>query len=127
VQARVEDGTVKLSRAKWESQRVYLSTAMVGRLEDAARAPKSAKKLSPAEWLTMGPAAREAGVSAATLCKWAERGEVQRTHDNGRWKYHRTSLRARARGYWRTVRFHRAQPPQWLAQEQAPGIGARAH
>ena len=56
-------------------------------------------------------------MTAGTILKWAERAEVPRVQGRAGWRYPREAVRARARAYWRTVRFHRATPPQWLQAE----------
>ena len=66
---------------------------------------------------TLKPLARELGVSAATLLRWADDGELARKQAPSGYRYHREAVRARARQYWATVRFHRAVPPSWLAAE----------
>ena len=69
------------------------------------------------DWLRLSEAASEAGVSAATLLRWADDGELARKQAPSGYRYHREAVRARARQYWATVRFHRAVPPSWLAAE----------
>ena len=82
-----------------------------------------AEQLS-ADWLRLSDAAFEAGVTTATLIKWAETGALERRQSRIGWLYHREHVRARARLYWSTVRFHRAIPPGWL-QADAPEMTAQ--
>lgn len=113
VSARVEDGTIRLTVDKWGSQEPRVTPPMMQRLRGALGKPE-AQALEPQGWYGMGEAAADAGVSAATLVKWAEAGEVERRQVNGRWRYRRESLRARAERYWATCRFKRAPRPAWL-------------
>jgi transcriptional regulator with XRE-family HTH domain len=113
VHARKLDGTIKVLRAKWDRRRVYITEPMLRRLKQAKRKPVKRERLS-AEWLRLSDAAYEAGVSISTVIHWAEQGEMERRRARGRWRYRRGAVRSRARRYWRTVRFHRATPPDWL-------------
>jgi hypothetical protein len=56
-------------------------------------------------------------VTGGTIIRWAEHGELKRINTPMGWKYPREQVRARARRYWKEVRFHRARPPQWLGAE----------
>jgi predicted site-specific integrase-resolvase len=67
--------------------------------------------------LSAGAGAREAGVAQATLLKWADAGELKRHDTPAGWRFQREAVRERARSYWKTVRFKRATPPDWLAAE----------
>lgn len=116
VTARKDDGTIRVSQAKWDRRRVYITEPMLERLRDAMQAPVPHKPLS-ADWLLLSEAAIEAGVTAMTLIKWSERGELERRHSSVGWRYHRNAVRAQARVYWKTVRFRRATPPDWLLAE----------
>ena len=69
------------------------------------------------DWLRLGKAAAEAGVSIGTIVTWGQRGEVIRTHCPTGWHYSRTALRERARKYWKAPRALRAIPPPWLQAE----------
>ena len=126
VRERIQDGTVRVTRAKWDRRRLYLTKPMVQRLEKALASPKPAKPLGK-EWLSLSGGAGEAGVSTATLIHWAEAGEIERRQSSIGWRYHQEAVRARARIYWETVRFHRAVPPEWLRRElQARSTSSRA-
>src|SRR3546814_10278432 len=82
------------------------------------------QRLGP-DWLRVSAAAMEAGVTQGTVEKWAALGELDRRQSPNGWRYRRKAIRARARSYWRSVRFHRAVPPAWLqAEMEAAGKGA---
>lgn len=117
VKARKRDGTVKVSRARWDRRRQYLSAPMLEQLREALRCPAPQAALPGGDWLRLGDAALEAGVSMATIRRWALDGELERRIAIGGSRYHREAVRARARRYWQHVRFHRARPPAWLAAE----------
>ncbi len=116
VLARIEDGTIKVSRTKWDRRRVYITEPMLQRLKQAKQKPNKHERLN-ADWLRLSDAAYEAGVTATTLAHWAEKGELRRRHSRIGWRYHRGAVRSQARRYWRSVRFHRANPPEWLRAE----------
>lgn len=116
VLARKRDGTIKVSQAKWDRRRVYITEPILQRLMEAKRNPVKRERLG-AEWLRLSDAATEAGVSTTTIIHWAESGELERRHGVGGWRYHREAVRARARAYWPDVRFHRATPPMWYVGE----------
>lgn len=116
VRDRIADGTVKLSRAKWDRRRVYLSVPMMQRLQQTILHPVKRERLGD-EWLRVSKAAAEAGVSVTTILHWGDRGELSRKMHRGIYRYHREAVRARARTYWADIRFHRATPPAWLAEE----------
>jgi hypothetical protein len=117
IMARVNDGTVRLTLDKWGSKESCVTPPMMRRLERALSSPESVKRLDPREWYGLVEATADAGVSAATLIKWAAAGDVERREDKGRWRYGRASLRRRAATYWATCRFKRAARPAWLAVE----------
>lgn len=116
IMARIKDGTIKVSRAKWDRRRVYITAPMLGRLKEAKKLPAGRVRLGE-EWLRLSDAAGEAGVSAATIMQWSKRRELKRRTSRIGWRYHRDAVRARSRRYWRRVRFHRAEPPEWLRCE----------
>lgn len=119
---RKNDGTIRVSQAKWDRRRIYISEPMMRRLMQAKKSPK--KQPAPGDdWMFLSEAAVEAGVCATTICMWGEKDLVNRRKHNERWRYHRESIRAQARKYWQSVRFHRAKPPAWLQAESAPGRG----
>jgi hypothetical protein len=118
VKDRINDGTVRLLRRRWDADRIYLSEPMIRRLRAAAAAPRPPEPLGK-DWLRLGEAALEAGVTAATIEKWANNAELERIHGRSGWRYPRNAVRARARVYWQGIRFHRATPPQWLQAETA--------
>ncbi len=119
VQERIQDGTIKVSRAKWDRRRIYISEPMMRRLLEAKHKTPGIKRLG-ADWLRLSESANEAGVCTTTLIKWAEDGELVRQPSDVGWRYHREAVRARARRYWVTVRFRRATPPDWLQAEVQP-------
>lgn len=115
---RIQDGTIRVTRAKWDRRRLYISAPMLRRLEEAKSKPVREERFGKS-WLLLGDAAKEAGVTATTVIRWAEKGAVTRKPSHLGWRYPRTSVRAQARRYWRTVRFRRATPPAWL--RSSPG------
>jgi hypothetical protein len=117
IEARQADGTIRVLQTKWDASRVYLSEPMMTRLRKFVAPEIDAVHLS-AEWLRLSDAAFEAGVTTGTIIKWAETGALDRRQSNIGWRYHRDNVRAQARVYWQTVRFHRATPPEWLQAEQ---------
>ena len=125
---RITDGTVKVSRAHW-SERVYLSESMITLLQHAKENPAPQREMLGDDWMRLSEAAFDAGVSTGTLGKWADAGELDRRETSIGWVYHRTAVRARARGYWATVRLHRAVPPTWLREEMdgREGEEVRSH
>jgi predicted DNA-binding protein (UPF0251 family) len=125
VRDAIGSGLVRVSRASWDRRRVYLSAPMLERLRRHANADgKTVRPERPsAAWLSLSDAAMEAGVSIATLNGWAIDATLAYREIAGRRHYHRAAVRARARMYWRQVRFHRATPPGWLAAELAAAAG----
>jgi transcriptional regulator with XRE-family HTH domain len=116
IEARQADGTIRVLQTKWDRSRIYLSEPMMARLRQFVGPDGDTLNLS-AEWLRLSDAAFEAGVTAGTIIKWAETGALDRRQSNNGWRYHRDHIRAQARLYWQTVRFHRATPPDWLLAE----------
>jgi hypothetical protein len=119
VRERISDGTVRVSRTKWESRWVYLSGPMVARLKGAVDTPRP-QQLCRTTWLRQSEAATDAGVSNATIIRWAEEGSLERLSASDGWRYHRDAVRARARTYWETARFRRELRPVWLQAECSP-------
>jgi transposase len=117
VQARIDDGSVRVLKTQWNG-RLYFSTPMIERLRKAVRAIR-ARRRSPSEWMRQSASAALAGVSLATIVKWAKANQIRREHDASGWHYHVPSLRRRARRYWRSQRYLRAVPPAWLRAESA--------
>lgn len=113
---RKRDGTIRVNQAKWDRRRVYITEPMLQRLQEAKEKPVERERFN-ADWLRLSEAAHEAGVSATTLIHWAEEAELERRQSKVGWRYHREAVRARARTYWKSVRFHRVNPPDWLREE----------
>ena len=86
VEDRINDGTVRLLRRRWDADRLYLSEPMMRRLRNAAANPELPKPLGK-DWLRLGEAAMEAGVTAATIMKWASNAELERIHGRAGWRY----------------------------------------
>jgi hypothetical protein len=116
IEARQADGTIRFLQTRWDTSRVYLSEPMMARLRKFAD-PSDAEESLSAEWLRVSDAAFEAGVTIGTITKWAETGALQRRQSRIGWRYHREHVREQARLYWKTVRFHRVTPPEWLQAE----------
>ncbi len=121
---RKNDGTIRVSQARWDRRRIYITEPMMQRLIKAKKEPRKASLGD--EWLFLSEASAEAGVCSTTLIKWAEEGLVPRRKHNERWRYHREAIRAQARKYWKTIRFHRATPPAWMQAESESSTRTRA-
>lgn len=123
VQQMIDEGVVKVARAKWKSERLYFTKPMFARLEAATKGPVRPERL-PDDWKLLSISAADAGVSASTLIKWATAGEVERRQMIDGWRYHQPSVRRRARQYWATEVSGRGRrkPPAWLAQVPAGRI-----
>lgn len=117
VKEQIEKGFTRVSRAKWDRRRIYITEPMLQRLREVAEQPIECEKLG-AEWLSLSEAALEAGVSLATLNAWGVKGELAYREIKGVRHYHREAVRARARTYWKSVRFLRVNPPDWLKEER---------
>lgn len=117
IHERKLDGTIRIQRAKFDRRRIYVTAPMFGRLKRAKARPEKRERFSSA-WLFVSQAANDAGVSTGTVLNWAAAGELVRRNSHLGWRYFRKSLRARARLYWETVRYHRAIPPAWLQFER---------
>lgn len=114
IHERKDDGTIRVSRAKWDRRRYYITDPMFQRLMSAKKKPASLEQLGE-DWLYSTDAEIEAGVSIGTIAKWARNGELERKPTRLGFRYHRAAIRARARRYWaEEVRFHRATPPVWM-------------
>lgn len=122
VMARKNDGTFRVSRAKWDQRRLYVSEPMLERLRKALAEPTESVKKLGEEWLLLSDAALEAGVSITMILRWADAGELSRRKYKSFWRYHREAVRARAREYWRTNRFRRPDIPTWVQAEIASGV-----
>jgi DNA-binding XRE family transcriptional regulator len=112
------DGTIRVSSVKWNRKRLYISEPMLNRLREAQQNPPKRNHFDDS-WLRISDAALEAGVTGTTIIKWAKQGTLERRRSSIGWRYPREALRARARDYWQTVRFHRATPPNWMAAESS--------
>ena len=118
VLARVDDGTIRLTVDKWASNETRVTPPMMMRLRRAIESPLCVERLDPGAWCGLVEAMSDIGVTAVTLAKWADEGEVERRMFKGRWRYRRATLRERSMRYWSTSRFKRAPRPEWLKEEQ---------
>lgn len=116
VSERIADGTIKVLKAPWDRRRTYISDPMMKRLIEARDNPQKREQIGD-DWLRLSDAAAEAGVCTTQLIRWSENNELERRESAVGWIYHRNAVRARARKYWKTVRLHRAVPPDWLIKE----------
>lgn len=116
VSERIDDGTIKILKAPWDRRRTYISEPMMQRLIVARENPPRKERIG-IDWLRLSDAAAEAGVCTTQLIRWSENGELERRRSDIGWIYHRSAIRARARRYWKSVRYHRAIPPDWLKSE----------
>jgi hypothetical protein len=113
VEARRVDGTIRVLKTKWASDRLYISEPMFRRLLAAKDRPKC--DVVHGDLLSLEQAAFDAGVSTGTVQRWVLDGELQKVSAKRPWKVLRIELRARARVYWATTRnYTRARPPFWL-------------
>lgn len=71
VNEQIETGVIRVSRAKWDRRRKYISEPMMKRLrknaEEKAEKPEALGK----DWLSLSDAAQEAGICTTTLIRWA--------------------------------------------------------
>ncbi len=118
IHQRIDDGTIRIMRAKWDRRRLYVTQPMFQRLVREKKSP-SAREHFDADWLLLTAAAAEAGVCGTTLLRWVDEGDLERRPSLAGWRYHRAAVRARARRYWKNVRLVRAVPPAWLQQERS--------
>lgn len=116
VMNEIRKGTARVLRVKWSPDRLYLTDAMVERLQVAAETGGTAEPLSK-DWLHIDDASMLAGVSMVTLTRWASAGEVECQPSPTGQRYLRSSVMKQARRYWPTARFKRAKWPQWLLDE----------
>lgn len=121
VSERIADGTIKVLKASWDRRRTYISDPMMQRLIEAMDRPTKREQIGT-DWLRLSAASAEAGVCTTQLIRWSENGELERSQSAVGWLYHRKAVRARARRYWKTVRFHRAVLPDWLKKEMASDL-----
>lgn len=112
----IADGLIKVVKTHWDGRRVYITERMLEKLKEAKNNPIKKDHFNE-EWLRLSDAAHEAGVTAGTIMKWATTGLLARKSSDIGWRYHREAVRAQAREYWKTVRFHRVNPPDWLVAE----------
>lgn len=126
VKEQIEKGATRVSRAKWDRRRLYITEPMLQRLREVSEQPVEVDKLG-AEWLSLSEAAIEAAVSLATLNAWGVKGELDYREYKGVRHYHTEAVRAKARKYWQTVRFHRATPPAWLQEETCKSATMYSH
>lgn len=123
IESEIRKGTARVLRVKWHPDRLYLTDAMVERLKAAAEKGGTPERLS-ADWLHIDEASMLAGVSMATLTRWAEEGLVERQSSPTGMRYPRRSVMEQARTYWPTARFKRARWPQWLLDETLKPLAA---
>lgn len=116
VKEQIEKGATRVSRAKWDRRRLYITEPMLQRLREVSEHTVEIEKLGN-EWLTLSEAALEAAVSLATLNSWGVKDELAYREHKGVRHYHREAVRARARKFWEKPRLHRAIPPVWLQEE----------
>jgi hypothetical protein len=120
IRQEIQAGTIRPLRTRWDKQRLYVTLPMFDRLMAAAVRRRPRQRWT-ADWLLLSDAAHLAGVSPTQVIHWAVTGTcARRRHPDTYWRYHRRSLQARARRYWRAEnRFKRATPPAWLTEEAA--------
>lgn len=119
VQNEINAGTVRPLRTSWDKHRLYITEPMFRRLCEVALHPRERTRWT-SEWVYVSAASVIAGVSVNTLQLWAAAGDIKARPSPSGTRYHRRSLMARARRYWREeVRFKRAEPPAWLKDAAA--------
>lgn len=116
VEAHIKAGTVRVARVLPGTRLRRLTAPMVRRLAKVKRRKPPRKPLS-AEWLTLSQGADLAGVTKSTIWKWHTVGEIRTIYSENFIRYSKKSIKARARVYWRTVRFKRKVLPKWLEEE----------
>jgi excisionase family DNA binding protein len=117
VHDQVAAGKVKLAKTRWDERRYFTEPMMRALRRVAAEGPLEAP-LSD-EWVPLSIAASVAGVTAATIRKWARGGRLQEAaHPTGN-RYLIASVRACATEYWRANHRPRAVPPDWFSASVA--------
>lgn len=122
IEQQVKLGLVRVSRARWDRRRRYLTEPMMTRLQTILAGGTVKARIParpPTGYMGLYAAAHEAGVSVTTVARWAAEGLLIREAVDGRTYFHRDAVRARARTYWANVRFRRATPPAWLVAERS--------
>lgn len=119
IQNEINAGTIRPLRTKWNKHRLYITEPMFKQLCEVALQPRERQRWT-SEWVYISEAGVIAGVSTATIQRWAAVGDVRSRPSANGTRYHRRSLKARARRYWaHEVRYKRAVPPAWLQQDTA--------
>lgn len=119
VEARIQDGTVRVLRTWWNKERRYLSAPMLRRLRVAATSGAVPRRRLNSEWLLVSDAATLAGVCSGTIQRYAAGQVIQRRRAPKGFMYHRRSVMAWARAYWQHPRYKRTdQKPAWLIEEE---------
>lgn len=119
VEREIALGTARALQGKWSDRR-YIPPPQMAHLRAAAAKGGTVRVVWTSEWMLLSDAALLAGVSPSMILRWTRQGAIKSRPKADTLRYHRRSVQARARLYWtHEVRFHRAQPPAWLAQERA--------
>ena len=125
IMEQIDKGLVRPTEMIWDSEEIYFTKPMVQRLKTAAsncdRDMATVIPAKPTEWLRVSQAGFEAGVSISTIAKWAKDGALKTTMSPQGCLYLKASVRKKAREFWRSSRFKRANPPAWLSAGQAHG------
>lgn len=119
VNDRIKDGTIRITRARWDRRRLYVTEPMMQRLREEKRSPRERREAPTAAWLTAGEAAELSGVSYATLHNWRHAGELRCRPGSNGFLYYRRSVIARSSRYWEAPKFKRAVPPTWFTEARA--------
>ena len=116
IQGHIAGGLVRVSRASWEADRVYLTVPMFRRLQAAAKAGTTPTESSPTpNLMNASQAAIEAGVYPSTLLTWVDAETLPRHPMGSLWGYRASEVRKAAAGYWdkRIAARPRSKPPAW--------------
>lgn len=116
VQERKNEGVIKVTKTKWDERRTYITEPMLKRLQAYQANPVKIQTFGP-DWLKVSEAAQEALVTVGTIYNWEKQGLLASVMAPSGKRYHQQAVRAQARIYWQSCRFHRATPPAWLQAE----------
>lgn len=127
VREHIAEGLIRVHTTRWNPDRLYLSAPMLRRLEKAAAdGDEPGQKLGP-KWLNLSAAALLAGVTVSTLRKWVAKGELPTQNTSSGPVAHPDAVKQRASRYWQTVRFKRAEAPNWYRGTEArPAVPSRS-
>jgi hypothetical protein len=87
VRERIRDGSVRVSRTRWDRRRVYITAPMLERLAALAKSGTREVRRVSSIWLPLSEAAIHAGVCTTTFNRWADEGSVARRQTGRGWRF----------------------------------------